>query len=199
MISSAIGLTVFSSSGIRIVVSALWKRSWRRPESCSNIVFTADSMDDAWDYRIGDEERRLMHLVPAPAVRLMKRRVLSRPGLNSLMSLLSSPGHKKRKVNELLFGAISSFLSVILVQGKSPPKKVPDDVKDFSFTIHQQESTHNQLWIECHESSVDVWWRLIQWLSRNVNHMAGNSRINFHVAIRIHNLYLLLSCSTDQD
>ena len=36
--------------------------------------------------RIGDEERRLMHLVPAPAVRLMKRRVLSTPGLNSLMS-----------------------------------------------------------------------------------------------------------------
>ena len=29
------------------------------------------------------EERRLMHLVPAPAVRLMKRRVLSRPGVNS--------------------------------------------------------------------------------------------------------------------
>ena len=39
------------------------------------------------DYeRIGDEETRLMHLVPAPAVRLMKRRVLSRPGVNSLMS-----------------------------------------------------------------------------------------------------------------
>ena len=31
------------------------------------------------------EERRLMHLVPAPAVRLMKRRVLSRPGVNSLV------------------------------------------------------------------------------------------------------------------
>jgi len=30
--------------------------------------------------RFGDEERRLMHLVPAPAVSLMKRRVLSRPG-----------------------------------------------------------------------------------------------------------------------
>ena len=27
--------------------------------------------------RFGDEERRLMHLVPAPAVRLKKRRVLS--------------------------------------------------------------------------------------------------------------------------
>ena len=43
-------------------------------------------MDYAAGYRIGDEERRLMHLVPAPAVRLMKRRVLSTPGLNSLMS-----------------------------------------------------------------------------------------------------------------
>ena len=35
-------------------------------------------------------KRRLMHLVPAPAVRLMKRRVLSTPGLNSLMSLSCS-------------------------------------------------------------------------------------------------------------
>ena len=37
-------------------------------------------------YRIGDEERRLMHLVPAPAVRLMKRRDSSRPGVYNLMS-----------------------------------------------------------------------------------------------------------------
>jgi len=29
-----------------------------------------------WD-RLGDEERRLMHLVPAPAVRLKKREVVS--------------------------------------------------------------------------------------------------------------------------
>ena len=43
--------------------------------------------------RLGDEERRLMHLVPAPAVRLMKRRVLSRPGVNSLMVLIfPTPG-----------------------------------------------------------------------------------------------------------
>jgi hypothetical protein len=34
--------------------------------------------------RLGDEERRLMHLVPAPAVKLMKRRVLSRPGVDSV-------------------------------------------------------------------------------------------------------------------
>jgi hypothetical protein len=33
---------------------------------------------------LGDEERRLMDLVPALAVRLMKRRVLSRPGVYSL-------------------------------------------------------------------------------------------------------------------
>ena len=33
--------------------------------------------------RFGYEERRLMHLVPAPAVRLKKRQVLSRPGINS--------------------------------------------------------------------------------------------------------------------
>jgi hypothetical protein len=30
--------------------------------------------------RLGDEERRLMHYVPAPAVRHMKRRVFSRAG-----------------------------------------------------------------------------------------------------------------------
>ena len=40
--------------------------------------------------RLGDEERRLMHLVPAPAVRLMKRRVLSRPGLTSEVSKRSA-------------------------------------------------------------------------------------------------------------
>ena len=34
----------------------------------------------AW-LRVGESRRRLMHLVPAPAVRLMKRRVQSRPGL----------------------------------------------------------------------------------------------------------------------
>ena len=33
----------------------------------------------------GDEERTLMHLVPAPAVKPMKRRVLSRPGVDSVM------------------------------------------------------------------------------------------------------------------
>ena len=36
--------------------------------------------------RLGDEERKPLDLVPAPAVRLMKRRVLSRPGVNSLIT-----------------------------------------------------------------------------------------------------------------
>ena len=39
---------------------------------------------DALVQFLGDEERRLMDLVPALAVRLMKRRVLSRPGVYSL-------------------------------------------------------------------------------------------------------------------
>ena len=47
--------------------------------------------------RLGDEERRLMHLVPAPAVRLMKRRVLSRPGVNSLMVLIFRAREKEKK------------------------------------------------------------------------------------------------------
>ena len=42
--------------------------------------------------RFGGEERRLMHLVPAPAVRLMKSRVLSRPGVNSLVHKNSAAG-----------------------------------------------------------------------------------------------------------
>ena len=44
--------------------------------------------------RLGGEERRLMHLVPAPAVRLKKRRVLSRPGVNSLE-------HKKKETQKI--------------------------------------------------------------------------------------------------
>ena len=42
--------------------------------------------------RIGDEERRVMHLVPAPAVKLMKSRVLSRPGMKKCL------GSKKMKL-----------------------------------------------------------------------------------------------------
>ena len=34
--------------------------------------------------RFGGGERRLMHLVPAPAVKLMKSRVLSRPGVKKV-------------------------------------------------------------------------------------------------------------------
>ena len=47
---------------------------------------------DCWPNAVKDpsvETHTNMHLVPAPAVRLMKRRVLSRPGVNSLMSSLA--------------------------------------------------------------------------------------------------------------
>ena len=42
-------------------------------------------MSQFYFIRFGDEER-LMHQVPAPAVNLMKRRVLSRPGVRRLLS-----------------------------------------------------------------------------------------------------------------
>ena len=42
--------------------------------------------------------RSFLYLVPAPAVRLMKRRVLSRPGVNSLMVLLFRARAIKRKM-----------------------------------------------------------------------------------------------------
>ena len=42
-------------------------------EVCDDLSFGGE--------RVGESRRRLMHLVPAPAVRLMKRRVQSRPGL----------------------------------------------------------------------------------------------------------------------
>ena len=44
-----------------------------------------DEPDNSNTERIGDEERRLMHLVPAPAVKLMKSRVLSRPGMKKCL------------------------------------------------------------------------------------------------------------------
>ena len=45
----------------------------------------AESCLCCWKDRFGDEERTVMHLVPAAAVRLMKRRVLSRPGVRPLL------------------------------------------------------------------------------------------------------------------
>ena len=43
------------------------------------------------------KERRLRNLVPAPAVRLMRRRVLSRPGVNSLLAWDGSSGQAWNK------------------------------------------------------------------------------------------------------
>jgi hypothetical protein len=37
-----------------------------------------------WRRWLGGGERGLMHLVPAPAVKLMKSRVLSRPGVKKV-------------------------------------------------------------------------------------------------------------------
>merc|ERR1712117_138539 len=58
-------------------------------------------------HRFGGEERRLMHLVPAPAVRLMKSRVLSRPGVNSLVQK-----KKKKKKKSTFFPGNAELQSV---------------------------------------------------------------------------------------
>ena len=65
------------------------------------------------------------HLVPAAAVRLMKRRVLSRPGVNSLMSSLAWSGNLGIEPHELVCllvqRQINLFLAIML---------------DFSFSFH---------------------------------------------------------------
>ena len=53
------------------------KKKTQEPENFDEEV---KFLVSAW-LRVGESRRRLMHLVPAPAVRLMKRRVQSRPGL----------------------------------------------------------------------------------------------------------------------
>ncbi|PFX13177.1 hypothetical protein AWC38_SpisGene22765 [Stylophora pistillata] len=56
--------------------------------------------------RLGDEDRRLMHLVPAPAVRLMKRRVLSRPGVNRVRCEAKREKRKEMKGTKRKSGTV---------------------------------------------------------------------------------------------
>ena len=57
--------------------------------------------------RLGEEDRRLMHLVPATAVRLMERQVLSRPGVNGV-----STCDRERAVHLYFSIIISSLVSL---------------------------------------------------------------------------------------
>jgi len=70
-------------------------------------------------FRIGDEERRVMHLVPAPAVKLMKSRVLSRPGVKKVETNLEEEqdfaSSSKSLESESSFIIISYFLSLVMV------------------------------------------------------------------------------------
>ena len=68
---------------------AVLECAFKRPGSLSCNVILSEAFRKwnvvrllpAFGQRLGESGRRLMHLVPAPAVRLMKRRVQSRPGL----------------------------------------------------------------------------------------------------------------------
>ena len=64
-----------------------WLLSLWRSHSCLQRTDRQKSSSRDAGNRFGDEERRLMLQVPAPAVRLMKSRVLSRPGGESVLAL----------------------------------------------------------------------------------------------------------------
>jgi hypothetical protein len=56
-----------------------------RYASCLLSIASPSPMSQRSVERLGDDERRLMHLVPAPAVKLMKSRALSRPGMKKCL------------------------------------------------------------------------------------------------------------------
>ncbi len=64
-------------------------------------------------------ERRLMDLVPAPAVRLMKSRVKSRPGVDSVQLLMGKP--IVRKVNIQLTIGPNLMMSAVRLYAASKP------------------------------------------------------------------------------
>ena len=70
--------------------------------------------------RLGDEERRLMHLVPAPAVKLMKGRVLSRPGMKKCL------GHPIRLQREREEEAVRNQTMNVFMKRKER-QMIPDD------------------------------------------------------------------------
>jgi len=59
------------------------------PMAPGRLTAGLDRCTSSSNQRVGDSGRRLMHLVPAPAVRLMKRRVQSRPGARQENRFLS--------------------------------------------------------------------------------------------------------------
>jgi len=62
------------------------------------------------EHRIGDEERRVMHLVPAPAVKLMKSRVLSRPGVKKVEIRTAPEERSDSSRNNLLICYLFIFI-----------------------------------------------------------------------------------------
>jgi len=62
--------------------------------------------------RVGESRRRHMHLVPAPAVRLMKRRVQSRPGLRQE----NRPGRNGLAVSFLESLTLGIYLTTITLR-----------------------------------------------------------------------------------
>jgi len=80
--------------------------------------------------RLGDEERTVMHLVPAAAVRLMKRRVLSRPGVRSLAFKVWNVRSGKNRNSSAI------FFQIIMDPSKGNPEVTIKYQIEREITVH---------------------------------------------------------------
>ena len=75
----------------RLLIYFRWCSLTRCHVESSSLQLPIDHFQKIKRSRVGESGRRLMHLVPAPAVRLMKRRVQSRPGVRQENRVLGRP------------------------------------------------------------------------------------------------------------
>ena len=91
----------------------------------------------------GEVGRRLMHLVPAPAVRLMKRRVQSRPGWRQ----------ENNELESLVWTRLESWVACLLAWNRS-----------FSLACDSKTSEHSFMTINI--SFTNLFSFLLSWLTR---------------------------------
>jgi len=67
----------------------LWTSNFQELQDNERSKVDDECLEAVDSSRCGEVGRRLMHLVPAPAVRLMKRRVQSRPGVRQEIQVMN--------------------------------------------------------------------------------------------------------------
>jgi len=120
--------------------------------------------------RVGDWGRRLMHLVPAPAVRLMKRRVQSWPGARQenrcSLCLVFRIGHIVFSIG-IFLSLISFILRIFFLKKKKEIKERKPMVKTISF----QESLRHRISSSFHRTFISFFFpfvgeRNVRWKGR---------------------------------